>query len=66
MRDPAERGVFADAIADGRCDNSGPIAHSDSFRFTVANPAADDRAAQRAVGHGRVGARGRNAALPLV
>ena len=67
MHDTAERGrvadAFADRVADGYADPvtdkfTDPVAFSDLAPF--------DRSAQRALRHGRVGARRRKAPLPIV
>jgi hypothetical protein len=65
MHEPAQSGNVAEPLsiddADAKSDTS-----SHKLAYAHADLASVVRAAQRAIGHGRVGARGGNATLPFV
>jgi len=59
-------GNIADAFADRSLHDSGPLADTDDLAITVPDPASDDRAAQRAVGHRGVGPGRGTASVPVL
>jgi hypothetical protein len=67
VRDSAECGRVADSFADGVIDReSDPDSHELTDPVTHADRAAFICAAERTIGHGRVGTRGGYATLPFV
>lgn len=68
MHDSAERRDIANAFADSGPYDRGSVTDPDGVELavTITGRAPVDRSAQRAVEHGRVGARRGNASLPLI
>jgi hypothetical protein len=56
----------ADPVADGCRYHCGPVPHTDDLTVPVTDNAALDRAAQYAVGHGRLGTGRGDAPLPFI